>query len=63
MGKLAGGGFAGAKGIGAVDTDFCGRQDGKNTELVVMDNVNNKRGCSWKKPAPKAVKKTNTEES
>lgn len=48
MGNLAAGGFAGAKGIGAVYTDFCGRQDGKTIEFAGMDNVNNKRGCSWK---------------
>lgn len=48
MGSLAAGGFAGAKDIGAVHTDFSGRQDGKPTEFAGMDNVNNERGCSWK---------------
>lgn len=38
-------------------TDFCGRQDGKITELDGMDNVNNKRGCTKKKN----VKKINIE--
>lgn len=44
MGNLAAGRLAGAKGIGAVYTDFCGRQDGKTTELAGMDIVNNKKG-------------------
>lgn len=48
MGNLAAGGFAGTKDIGAVYTDFSGRQDGKPTEFAGMDNVNNERGCSWK---------------